>query len=133
VPTVVLRMGVGYSYLDTVSIGGIACGIKPSGVLKKHAFDLFGTAYEYHPTTNAKFDGFHVPAFDRVICLIKHLADSIPHQRVAGWDLGIDANSNPVLIEVNVSTGSWLMQIASGKPLFGMFSREVQEYINVKT
>jgi hypothetical protein len=130
VPTVVLRMGVNYSYLDTVSIGGIACGINSLGILNKHAFDVYGNSYRRHPTTNMEFDGFCVPAFENVISLIRKLADSIPHQRVAGWDFGIDEEANPVLIEVNVSTGSWLMQIASGRPLFGSLSDEVKDYID---
>jgi hypothetical protein len=130
VPTVVLRMGVNYSYLDTVSIGGIACGINSSGILNRYAFDVYGNSYDRHPTTNIEFDGFYVPAFEDVISLIRKLADSIPHQRVAGWDFGIDEEANPVLIEVNVSTGSWLMQIASGRPLFGSLSEEVKDYID---
>jgi hypothetical protein len=130
VPTVVLRMGINRSYLDTVSTGGIACRIMPSGLLINYAFDLYGNSYEYHPTTHERFEGSLVPAFDKVISLIKELANCIPHQRVAGWDFGIDAEFNPVLIEVNVSTGSWLMQIISGKPLFGDFSAEVKEYID---
>jgi len=130
VPTVVLRMGVNHSYLDTVSYGAIACGITGSGKLMRYAFDLYGNCFLSHPTTDMRFEDFTVPAFDKIIRAIKQLANFIPHQRVAGWDFGVDKHNMPVLIEVNVTTGSWLMQIATGRPLFGKHSQEVKNYVD---
>ena len=125
-----LRMGVNNSYLDTVTIGGIACCIRDNGTLMKYAFDQFGNHFSYHPNTGVKFENFNIPSFHKVIRTIKRLANSIPHSRLAGWDFGIDKDGEPVLIEVNVSTGSWLMQMPCGRPLFGDYSQEVKDYMD---
>lgn len=130
VPTVTFRMGVNHSYLDTVTIGGIACGLTERGKLMKYALDLWGNYYTHHPTTNVRFENFTIPSFHDVIKVISRLANVIPHQRLAGWDFGIDRDGNPVLIEVNVSSGSWHMQTITGAPLFGRFSQEVKEYMD---
>lgn len=125
-----LRMGINGSYLDNASIDGIACGIEENGTLMKYAFDQFGNYYDCHPTTKSKFEDFTIPSFSRVIESVKRLANILPHQRLIGWDFGIDHDGNPVLIELNIGTGTWMLQIANGRPLFGAFSQEVKDYMD---
>jgi hypothetical protein len=124
------RMGINGSYLDNASIDGIACGIRQNGTLMKYAFDQFGNYCACHPNTKVKFENFKVPSFNRVIKDIKRLANIIPHQRLVGWDFGIDKKRNPVLIELNIGTGTWMLQIANGRPLFGDYSQEVKDYMD---
>jgi hypothetical protein len=130
ITTAMFRMGVDGSYLDNVSMNGIACGIRKNGYLMRYAFDQFGNYYICHPNTRIKFENCSIPAFEKVAGAIKSLADVIPHQRLIGWDFGIDKNKRPVLIEVNVGTGAWMQQVACGTPLFGNYSQEVKDYMD---
>ena len=125
-----LRMGINGSYLDNASIDGIACGIREKGILMKYAFDQFGNSYTYHPNTKVKFENFIIPSFNEVIITVKKVADLLPHQRLIGWDFGIDKDGEPVLIEVNIGTGTWMLQLANGIPLFGDYSQEVKDYMD---
>lgn len=130
VTAAMLRMGINGSFLDNASIDGIASGIEETGTLMKYAFDQFGEYHNCHPTTKAKFEGFTIPSYNKVINCVKRLANILPHQRLVGWDFGIDEDGDPVLIELNIGTGTWMLQIANGRPLFGSFSQEVKDYMD---
>ena len=61
---------------------------------------------------------------------IVKLSNIVPYQRLIGWDFSIDETGTPVFIELNIGQGSWMYQIATGKPLFGKYSLEVKEYLD---
>jgi hypothetical protein len=125
-----LRMGVRGACLDNVSQGGIACGIDADGRLMQYGFDQFGNSFECHPDTKIIFKNLAVPSFDHVVRNIVRAADSLPHQRLLGWDFCVDEKYRAVLVEVNVGVGIWMSQVACGRPLFGKYSKEVKNYLD---
>ncbi len=130
IPMAMLRMGVDQSVVDNASSNGIAVAIDENGFLNNMAFNQFGKCFETHPTTNLKFEGSRVPNFNMIRSVAIRLSNLVPYQRIVGWDFSIDADGDPVLIELNIGTGTWMYQIVTGKPLFGIYSNEVKEYID---
>ena len=49
----------------------------------------------------------------------KELHYLIPHFRFVGWDFTVDENGDPILFEINTHPDATLIQIVTGKPLFG--------------
>ncbi|WP_258933339.1 hypothetical protein [Nesterenkonia pannonica] len=41
------------------------------------------------------------------------------------WDIGVDPDAEPVLIECNFRGAVWLYQLAAGQPLFGDLTSEL--------
>ena len=114
-----LRMGVDNSRIDNVTAGGISVGIKQDGTLKKYAYSYYsGEKYEVHPQ-GIKFENYLVPSYDKACDLVMNIHPKIPHFRLVSWDITIDTNGDPVLIEANMRKGGLNLQQFSNGPLFG--------------
>lgn len=119
----IVRMGVGESRIDNSSSGGIFCGITDDGRLKKYAYNKWLNCYSMHPTSGFVFDGTIVPGYDEAkrFCKDLHLR-FIQLSRLISWDLSIDIDGTPILIEPNFACGDIdFHQIANG-PLFGQLT-----------
>jgi hypothetical protein len=98
-----LRCGIGESFVDNVTSGGVAVGIdSESGKLKKFAYNKEGTRYIGHPTSKVMFEGFVIPQWQSVIDLAITVQKALPCYRILGMDIAIRENEEPVLIEVNI-------------------------------
>ena len=131
---IIMRIGLGGSFIDNASAGGIFIAVDDDGTLHKSAFTEYRKEYRVHPDTNIVFEGQKVEHLDKVIELAKRLQFAIPQAAVVNWDFTIDKNGDPVLIEANmrndVQAGSiWLPQMAHGKGAFGDNTAKVLQYI----
>ncbi len=110
-----MRCGVAVSYVDNWSAGGVAVGVElATGVLKEHAYDRHGRRYAVHPTTQARFEGFKVPAWTEILELATRAQRLFPYYRLLGMDIGLAENGQPVLIEINESTDLLFQEQTSG-------------------
>ena len=114
----VVRMGVGKAKVDNFSSGGYCCGIKEDGTLRKYAYSKKAERIDRHPDTDMVFDGYKIPSYEKAVELVKRLHPMHPHFRSVTWDIAIDENAQPVLIEVNLSrSGLDVLQLNNG-PLY---------------
>lgn len=108
--------------------GGIVCGILPDGQLREFAFDGKLNEYARHPN-GLVFSQAKVPNYDKCISLVKRLAPRMSGiAKLLNWDVTLDQNGEPLLIEVNLTWGG-SVQIAGG-PAFGDMTKEVLDCIN---
>lgn len=115
----VLRMGVGNIKVDNYASGGIACGITPDGKLRKYAYDKKGNKYQKHPTSGIVMEGYEIPSYQDAVALVKKVHPMIAHYRSVSWDVAINEEGVPVLIEGNFCRGGIdLLQLCNG-PLYG--------------
>lgn len=115
----ILRMGINGSKVDNASSGGITCGITDKGRLKPIAYATNGTKYDAHPTSKVKFDDIVVPSFDKAKELVLKLHPYIPNFRLISWDIAINEEAEPVLIEANLCYGELDFHQLNNGPLFG--------------
>jgi len=115
----VIRMGVDGNKLDNASKGGLFCGIDENGRLRKYAYTKYGDTFSTHPQ-GAVFADCHIPNYDKCKELVIRLSNRFLRiSRLISWDLAIDENGEPTLIEVNLCYGGTdIHQIANG-PLYG--------------
>lgn len=117
----VLKMGNNSGFLDKVSMGGLSIGIDEHGRLHRHGFLADVTApVSVHPYSKFEFAGTVIPNFNEVLDFVKRLHRRIePYFRFVSWDIALDKNNNPVLVEVNLRyQGIMIPQLNCG-PLFG--------------
>ena len=119
VDSVIVRMGSGTARVDNASSGGITCGVERDGTLKTRAFSPKGICYTEHPTTGMHFEQVQKPNFLKVLETVKKLHQQIPHFRIASWDIAIDKDGDPVLVEVNLRAGELDFHQLNNGPLFG--------------
>ena len=115
----IIRMGIGGSRVDNASSGGITCGIDEEGKLKKYAYSASGVKYECHPSTNIIFDNYEVPGYKKALDLVYKLAVYLPLFRLISWDIAIDENANPILLEANLKYGELDFHQLNNGPIFG--------------
>jgi hypothetical protein len=97
-----IRFGIGQSYVDNVSSGGISVGVdKESGRLKKYAHDYKGKKYLELPDSKIIFEGFTIPEWTRMVDMAIEVQKSFPCYRILGMDIALTENGDPVLVEVN--------------------------------
>lgn len=129
----IIRMGVGKSYVDNVSSGGISVGLKIDSnnhaTLREFSFDKWGNYCKTHPDTKIKFKDSQIPNFHLIVESVEKLSNSVPYQRIIGWDFTINEFGEPVLIELNTGSGIWGLQRDNGLPLFGDFTFEIIDYL----
>lgn len=124
-----LRMGVDASRIDNVTAGGISCGIDENGCLKKYATTYYsGERMEKHPQ-GFVFDGFKIPSYDKALELVKKAHPTIPHFRLVSWDIAIDEQGDPVLIEANMRKGGINLNQFNNGPLFGELTDRVLDEV----
>ncbi len=125
----VVRMGVGDSKLDNYSAGGMTCGIREDGTLRKYGYNKLGEKTEVHPTTRTVFDGYVIPSYGKAVALIKKAHPMIPHFRSIAWDIAIDENGEAVLIEANFCRGGIdSLQVNNG-PLYGRDTKKILDEV----
>jgi len=126
----VLRAGGTGNRVDNQSRGGVAIGIV-DGVLRPTGHsgaDHTGyTAFEAHPGSGVGFAGFEVPGWHEAVeaCIASHRR--IPGLDLLSWDIAIDRDSSPVLIEINTVLQSLLMHQMENGPIPAAIAAEWAE------
>jgi hypothetical protein len=119
----ILRIGASNSRVDNVGAGGYACPIMPDGRLNKLAVNRKSEWVEENQN-GIRFDSVVVPAYDKAVEMVKELHRKLAHFKIIGWDVGINAEAEPVLIEFNTNPGQ--NQYSCG-PTFGDLTERVLE------
>ncbi len=109
-----LRMGRGSMRVDNHVAGGIACAVADDGRLADVGFDKKFRRYDGHPDTMVAFAGRVLPGFDqlREAALAAH--ERTPWIDFASWDIAIEEDGKPTIVEVNVGTSLGLPQLVNG-------------------
>lgn len=127
----ILKMGADDMQVDNVHWGGCSCGITEDGKLKKFGSDAFGNNIERHPS-GFVFDGFEVPGFQAAKELVMRLHERFGRFRLIGWDIAIDENDMPVLIEFNLKYPAIEFQQWNNGPFFGKYTEAILDEVYLK-
>ena len=100
-----IKIGRGSSFVDNGGAGGMLARINPeTGELITNGKDENNTVYEYHPDTNVRLKGFKIPSWEKAVSLAKDAALAFDKTRYIGWDVAIDKDGNPLIVEGNGKT-----------------------------
>ena len=110
----VIRIGRRGQVIDNQCAGGISTAITRDGKLARAAF---GGYYEDDVTrtdTGVVLEGYQLPSFDKAINMVKRCHMRLPYFNIIGWDIAIEENGEPVLIEYNTNVGLSQSAFCSG-------------------
>ena len=126
-----IRMGRNNAIVDNLGAGGLMLGInKDSGALCDFAYD--NKYHKYYQNGDFVFSGKRLEGYDKVKKFVERLHTSyLPHLSFVGWDIALDKNNEPTLIEVNlIWPGIQFEQLSTATPIFGERTNEVIAYLN---
>lgn len=105
-----IRIGEENSLVDNASSNGIMAGIDENGFLKPIAFDLHGNKYE--TVRGIKLCEIRIANINKVKELAIEAHKRMPQSKMIAWDIFLDHNDNPHILEANVGymefyPGTW--------------------------
>ena len=127
-----LRMGADGTFVDNFcSKRGILVGIDQEGHVNP-----FGINHEYEKQykspTGLILDGIQIPNYDSIKEQIISFHQRMPFANLIGWDVAIDINEKPVVIEINLDSALIELHQVFNGPIFGDRLEEVIQYIKRK-
>lgn len=103
--------------------------VEDDGTLHRTAFTEFREEFTEHPDTHTIYYGYRIPLTPLLIQAAVKLHSAIPQVGVINWNLILDEEGMPVLIEANTFGGGiWLFQMAHGKGIFGKRTDEILQW-----
>ena len=126
--TAFIRVGAGDNEVDNTSRGGYKCTVGPGGRLMEYAITKVNGRQEYTPVhpTGARFADVQIPSWSAIEDTVRTLAARMAHFRLIGWDIAVDPEGVPTLIEFNVIPAPGY---GTGGPLFGEMTDQVLEEV----
>ena len=123
-----LRVGAQGSFKDNVWGGGFACPIMPDGSLANFASDAKRKRYDNINGISLTENTFQIPNWKKVIELVNHISTQLPSIRLISYDIILDKDNMPKVIEFNTKAQTVTTIQTTTKPFFGEFTDEVIEY-----
>ena len=126
----IMRIGQNNSFLDNAHAGGMFIAINEDGTLHQSAFTEFKEEYYMHPNSKLIYKDYKIELFPQVREATKKMHTMLSDIGVINWDMTLNENGEPILIEANVNGGSiWLFQMAHGCSVFGDKTPEILQWI----
>lgn len=127
-----VRMGAKGSFVDNLCTGGGALvGVNQEGVLSE-----FGIRKDYskcyETSTGLKFADIIVPRWQEIKEKVMVFHRRIPHANLIGWDITLDKENEPIVIEINLDSAEIEAHQVFNGPVFGDRLEEVKQYIERK-
>lgn len=109
--------------------GGVFVGIKSDGSFCKFACNQYGQTFTSFNGINFS-DEYKYPNWNTVVEFGKEVSSYLIHNRIVALDIALDSEGKPVLIEYNITPGTysmWLFQYTVGAA-YGDFATEIINY-----
>lgn len=123
-----VRFGGKGAFRDNACTGGGFCKIENDGRVNDeiHNYRRFGWG---SLKAEKGLENLFIPNYDKVKETTISLHKSIPYMDLIGWDIALDEDGTPVLIELNQYPDCEFIQIFNG-PMFGDYTDELLEKIS---
>ena len=118
------RIGKPGSVVDNMSSGGIGVVVKADGFFSQYAYTRTYSELKETTYTGIVLKDFQIPAFDAVLELVKKAHLAIPQFPLLAWDIAIDENKIPVVVEYNIHFDNTVL-IQMGELFFGEYTDEI--------
>ena len=127
-----VRMGAKGSFVDNLcSGGGALVGISKDGFLNEFGIKK-NYSKCYQASTGIPFKGMKVPDWESVKEKVVEFHQHIPHANLIGWDIAINKDGVPVVVEVNLDHAEVEAHQIFNGPIFGDRFDEVRKYVKRK-
>ena len=110
----VVRIGRMGEVIDNQTAGGMSTTIDENGCLGKYAFGGYASDDIEKTDTGIVLEGYKLPSYDKAIEMVKRLHLYVPYFKIVGWDIAIEEDGSPILIEWNTKPGLSQSAFASG-------------------
>lgn len=130
--SIVLRFGKNGSTVDNWGAGGIMTMVYPDGTINSVGHDIHLNEYTHNGT--CVFADCSIPQMPEILRLVeKAHRENFSICKFIGWDIMINENGEPVIIELNSSQPGVIGEQLVAGPIFGDRTQEVIDYCKTKS
>lgn len=131
--TILFRCGQIGSVVDNGAAGGLMVGVYEDGHFRDFAYNNKYQKY-FEAPSGIRFSDGYIPTMPLIVEEIKNVHRiCLPNMGFAGWDIALDENDSPIMIEVNLSwPGIQFEQLCPGQPIFGDRTSELISFVQTK-
>jgi hypothetical protein len=124
----IMRIGAKGNCIDNAHGGGMFVGVDKNGKIGKFVCNWLGETKEIFNNIDFKNNEYIIPNWDKVCLFAINLSNKIIHHNLVAFDIALNENEQPILIESNIGGFSaWLFQFTNGSA-FGEYTDEIMEY-----
>ena len=110
----VIRIGRQGQVIDNQCAGGISTAIDEFGRLGKAAFGGYSEDNVLTTDSGVVLEGYQIPSYEKAVAFVKRLHLKLPYFDLIGWDISIEENGEPIMIEYNTRPGLSQSAFCSG-------------------
>lgn len=123
-----VRFGGKGAYRDNACTGGGFCKVNEDGLVTDeiHNYCRFGWG---SLKAEKGIENLVIPNYSKAVETVLSLHKTIPYMDLIGWDIAVDEEGVPTLIELNQYPDCEFIQIFNG-PMFGEYTDELLEHIS---
>ena len=118
-----LKISKAGATLDNAAYGSAFVGINEDGSLKEYGYVKGLKRVEEQ--NGIKFKGLKIPNWEAVREFVEENALKLASCRIIGWDIAIDENDQPLLIEANLNCPGITIEQACSGAIFGKYTDRV--------
>lgn len=128
-PTIIFKAGAFGSFVDNMGTGkrGVVVGVNADGKFRN--IGMYGNGELANSHNGISFDGYEVPQVKCLIDAAVALHSKINSVHIIGFDLALDQNNKPLLIEANTVYPGVTSEQLMGGPIFGDRTMEVVQFL----
>ena len=124
-----IRMGKKGAFVDNLhGGGGVLVGVNHEGYLNNYGIDVHFEK-KFEASSGIKLEGLKVPDYDKLKEQIISFHKKIPFANLIGWDIALDENGTPIVIEINLDSALIEAHQIFNGPVFGERLTETMNYI----
>lgn len=129
--SIALRCGKDGSHVDNWGAGGLLVHVMPNGDVTPIAYDRY--LNEHTHNGNCIFAECKIPQMPEILKSVeKSHREDFPICKFIGWDITIDEDGTPIIVELNSSQPGLTGEQTVCGPIFGDRTQEVIDYCKSK-
>lgn len=128
-----VRVGASGNRVDNWCAGGSLVGVDiKTGLCNTWALDKANNKLDVLPSgLDLSAEPFQIPNIEKVWKTVKAAHSQIPYILMISWDIALDENDEPVMIENNFAGMIQIHEAVTG-PIFGDMTKEVFDYYMIE-
>lgn len=127
-----LRLGNGESFVDNMTNGGMGIGIQQNGDFTDFGINVLLEKVNNIPKAIKTSEIRSYPNFNKIEEAVSELHENVFDFDLISWDMLLDKNSAPIMIENNLRLQDVNIHQTLNGPLFGDMTDQVLEYVAAK-
>lgn len=122
------KVGAPGAFADNRGKGRCFIGIGKDGCFAPYAVERSQQRRQDEIPSGFAFAGCPVPGYEEMCAMIEKAHESLPHFGMAFWDVCIQEDGTPVIVEVNLCYPDANIPQLAGGPFFGDYGDQVLAY-----